>query len=114
MRESRHPQILYASSLRGGELVLLGPKGWVHDPRLAVVAQDAASAAALELRGKDEAARNIVVDVYLVDVEIGGDGTPSPLHYREKSRLAGPSVRPDVWTPRLEEQPPRNIRNDRA
>ncbi|PPD08160.1 MAG: hypothetical protein CTY36_04340, partial [Methylocystis sp.] len=35
-------------------------------------------------------------DVYLADVEIGSDGAPTPLHYREKMRVKGPSVRLDL------------------
>jgi len=102
MAATKHPQILFASMLRGGQTVLLGEAGWVGDPREAVVAHDVEAAAALERRGKEEVARNNVVDVYLADVEIGADGAPAPLHYREKRRLAGPSVRPDLWARREE------------
>ena len=102
MTATKHPRILFASMLRGGQTVLLGERGWVGDPREAVVARDAQAAAALERRGKDEVARNNVVDVYLSEVVIGADGAPEPLHYREKRRLAGPSVRPDLWPLRVE------------
>ena len=102
MAPAKHPQILFASMLRGGQTVLLGERGWVSDPREAVVARDAEAAAALERRGKDDVAQNKVVDVYLADVAIGADGVPAPLHYREKRRLAGPSVRPDLWAGREE------------
>ncbi|HMK88810.1 MAG TPA: DUF2849 domain-containing protein [Methylocystis sp.] len=97
MAQATHPQILFASDLRRGETLLLGESGWVRDPRRALVARDAASGADLLRRGEADLAKNRVVDVYLADVEVGEDGVPSPLHYREKRRLAGPSVRPDLF-----------------
>lgn len=96
MAPLRHPQILIASDLRAGEVVFLGADGWMRDHRAVQVARDAAAAAALEARGKAEIAANRVVDVYLADVEIGADGVATPLHYREKMRIKGPSVRRDL------------------
>lgn len=92
----KHPQILIASDLRQGEVVFLGDSGWERDHRRAKVARDAADAAALDAFGKAEIAKNTVVDVYLADVEIGADGVATPLHYREKMRVKGPSVRTDL------------------
>jgi hypothetical protein len=100
MGQMKHPQILFASDLRGGETLLLGESGWVREPRLAIVARDAPSAAALEQRGKAAIGENGVVDAYLADVEIDAEGVPAPLRYREKMRLAGPSVRPDIFAGR--------------
>lgn len=96
MAPFKHPQILIASDLRAGEVVFLGPAGWTRDHRAAQIAQDAAAAAALDARGKAEIAANRVVDVYLADVEVGADGVATPLHYREKMRVIGPSVRRDL------------------
>jgi len=96
MAAFKHPQILLASDLRDGEVLFLAETGWVRDHRLAQVARDAAAAAALESRGKAELAANKVVDVYLADVEIDAGGAPQPLHYREKARVVGPSVRRDL------------------
>lgn len=92
----KHPQILIASNLTDGEVLFLGPMGWERDYRRARVANNADEAAALEAFGKSEIAANRVVDVYLADVEIGADGAPTPLHYREKMRVKGPSVRLDL------------------
>jgi hypothetical protein len=92
----KHPQILLASNLADGEVVFLGAAGWERDHRGARVARDKAAAEALESFGKAEVAANRVVDVYLADVEVGADGAPVPLHYREKMRIKGPSVRPDL------------------
>lgn len=92
----RRPQILVASDLVRGDVVFLGASGWERDYRLARVAQDATDAAAFEAFGKNEIDQNRVVDVYLAEVEIGPDGAPSPVHYREKMRIVGPSVRRDL------------------
>jgi sulfite reductase (NADPH) hemoprotein beta-component len=96
MAAPKHPQILFASDLVQGDVVFLGPAGWERDHRRARIAHDNAEAAALEALGKAEIAKNTVVDVYLADVEIGADGAPTPLHYREKMRVTGPSVRADL------------------
>lgn len=92
----KHPQILLASNLADGEVVFLGPSGWERDHARARVARDKGEAEALEAFGKAEIAANRVVDVYLADVEVGADGVPTPLHYREKMRVKGPSVRLDL------------------
>lgn len=96
MSALRYPQILLASDLAEGDVVFLGEGRWERDHRRARVARDSDEAAALEAFGKVEIARNHVVDVYLADVEIGADGAPTPLHYREKMRIKGPSVRGDL------------------
>ncbi|WP_442754846.1 DUF2849 domain-containing protein [Methylocystis sp. JAN1] len=96
MSALKHPQILLASDLADGEVLFLGPEGWERDHRRARVAQDKEEAGALEAFGKAEVAANRVVDVYLADVEVGADGVPTPLHYREKMRIKGPSVRLDL------------------
>jgi sulfite reductase (NADPH) hemoprotein beta-component len=92
----KHPQILIASDLKEGEVVFLGDSRWERDHRRAKIALDPEAAAALEAFGKAEIAKNHVVDVYLADVEISADGVATPLHYREKMRVKGPSVRPDL------------------
>jgi sulfite reductase (NADPH) hemoprotein beta-component len=96
MASFKHPQILIASNLSDGEVVFLGASGWERDHRRARVALNAEEAAALEALGKRDISANRVVDVYLADVEIGGDGAPTPVHYRERMRVKGPSVRLDL------------------
>jgi sulfite reductase (NADPH) hemoprotein beta-component len=96
MAAFKHPQILIASNLADGEVVFLGPSGWERDHRRARIALNAQEAAALEALGKRDISANQVVDVYLADVEIGRDGAPTPLHYRERMRVKGPSVRLDL------------------
>jgi len=96
MTTLKHPQILLASNLHDGEVMFLGKSGWERDVRRARVAHDATAAAELEKIGLAEYAANRVVDVYLADVEIEPDGAPAPVHYREKMRIKGPSVRRDL------------------
>ncbi len=96
MTALKNPQILLASSLADGEVLFLGASGWERDHAKARVARDKEEASALEAFGKAEIAANRVVDVYLADVEIDGNGVPTPLHYREKMRIKGPSVRLDL------------------
>ena len=47
-------------------------------------------------KGTSELKANRVVDPYLVEVGINAAGVPEPLHYREKMRTLGPTVRPDL------------------
>jgi len=92
----KHPQILFAADLRDGETLFLGADGWSRDASAAQIARNDAEAAELSARGAADIAANRVVDVYLADVALGPGGAPEPLHYREKIRLKGPSVRADL------------------
>jgi hypothetical protein len=96
MAALKNPQILLASDLADGEVLFLGASGWERDHAKARVARDKDEASALEAFGRAEIAANRVVDVYLADVEVDRKGVPTPLHYREKMRIKGPSVRPDL------------------
>jgi hypothetical protein len=96
MAALKNPQILLASDLADGEVLFLGASGWERDHAKARVARDKDEASTLEAFGRAEIAANRVVDVYLADVEIDRNGVPTPLHYREKMRIKGPSVRPDL------------------
>lgn len=96
MATLKNPQILLASSLHDGEVMFLGASGWERDHHRARVAYDADAASELEKIGQADYAANRVVDVYLADVEIDAAGAPTPLHYREKMRIKGPSVRRDL------------------
>lgn len=96
MAKFKHPQILIANHLLDGEVLFMGRTGWLRDHRTAVVATSEAEAEALLALGKAELAANTVVDTYLVDIAISPDGHPEPIHYREKLRTLGPSVRLDL------------------
>jgi len=92
------PQIsvLTANRLGDGIVVFLDFEGaWSEDIALAVVARDPDEARALEDRGAYDSARNLVVEPYLVEVREAG-GNLTPIRYRERVRVAGPSILDDV------------------
>ena len=92
------PQIsvLTANRLGDGIVVFLDFEGaWSEDIALAVVARDPDEARALEDRGAYDSARNLVVEPYLVEVR-EADGNLTPIRYRERVRVAGPSILDDV------------------
>lgn len=90
------PAILLANDLLDGDVVFRTATGWSRNPTEALIAQDTASATALEAEGRTAMAGNHVVDAYLVDVEISDAGIPVPRHFRERFRILGPSIRPDL------------------
>lgn len=90
------PVILVANDLLEGDVVFAANEGWTRDPRKALVANDDATADALERFGVTEFLHAKVVDPYLVDVALSAEGVPTPRHYREVLRTLGPSVRTDL------------------
>jgi len=89
------PVILVANDLVEGHVVFRTANGWSLNHRDALIAGNDEAAEALEAEGRAQMALNKVVDAYLVDVELGGDG-PTPRHFRERFKTIGPSVRPDL------------------
>jgi hypothetical protein len=83
------PVIMLASDLLDGNVVFLAAQGWSSDGRDALVARDDAAADALERMGR--ASPHLIVDPYLVDVDVDAAGVPTPRHFRERLRLVGPS-----------------------
>lgn len=96
MAKIKHPQFVTCSDLISGDVMFLGKLGWVGDHRLAQVVAAEEDAATLLQRGQQDMAANRVIDVYLVDVAISADGHPEPIHYRERIRTLGPTVRLDL------------------
>jgi sulfite reductase (NADPH) hemoprotein beta-component len=90
------PAILIANDLRDGDVVVRAAAGWSRDPREAVIAHDRAAAERLAAEAAAELAANRVVDAYLIDVTLGAAGEPVPNHFRERVKLRGPSIRPDL------------------
>lgn len=90
------PAILLANDLLDGDVVFRTATGWSRDPAEALIAQDAATATALEAEGRAAFVRQEVVDAYLVDVEISDAGIPVPRHFRERFKIMGPSIRLDL------------------
>jgi Protein of unknown function (DUF2849) len=90
------PVVLTANRLGDGIVVFLDFEGaWSLSLAEAVVAHSPDEVAALQDRGTYDAARNLVVEPYLVEVNDAG-GQPKPIRYRELVRAAGPSMLADV------------------
>lgn len=84
--------ILSANRLSDGVVVFLDFEGaWSEFLDEAVVAHAPDEVRALEDRGAYDAARNIVVEPYLVEVR-EADGHVVPVRERERVRAAGPSI----------------------
>jgi sulfite reductase (NADPH) hemoprotein beta-component len=90
------PTILVANDLLDGDVVVRAATGWSRDPADALVAHDAEAAAGLEAAARAGEARNEVVEAALVDVTLRADGVPVPNHFRERFKVNGPSIRPDL------------------
>ena len=88
--------MLTANRLGDGIVVFLDFEGaWSESIAEAVVARSPDEVRALEDRGAYDAARNLVVEPYLVEVREDG-GRLTPIRYRERVRVAGPSILDDV------------------
>ena len=96
VRGSRLPAILMANHLLDGDVVFLTDGDWTLDPSKARIAHDEATAEAMEAEGKAAFAANVVVDPYLVPVDLDGTGLPVARHFRDAMRQKGPSVHPDM------------------
>ena len=90
------PVILLANHLLDGDVVFRTSDGWTLDPARALIATDDATADVLDVAGKAALAANEVVDAYLVDVAIDALGHAVPRHFRERFKITGPSIRPDL------------------
>jgi hypothetical protein len=89
-------EVLTANRLRDGAVVFLNFDGdWVASLLGVVIARSPDEARGLEARGVHDAARNLVVDPYLVEMrEVAG--VLLPVRQRERVRLSGPSILDDV------------------
>lgn len=113
MSKSPALSVLTANRLSDGAVVFLDFDGvWLESLRGAVVARTPDEARALETRGAFDVARNVIVDANLIEVQEGPDGNLTPIRFRERVRLAGPSILADVpgytpsATPRQQQKPP--------
>ena len=89
-------KVLTANRLFDGEAVwLAADHSWAETLQAAHVAHDKADEERLAAHGKLSAARNEVVDVELIDVQLL-DGAIVPLRLRERIRAARPTVRGDL------------------
>ena len=88
--------VLTANRLGDGSIVYLDFEGaWNESIAEAAVANSPDEVRALEDRGAYDAAQNLVVEPYLVEVrEIAG--RIEPIRYRERVRAGGPTILDDV------------------
>src|SRR5947209_7117233 len=88
--------VLTANRLGDGIVVFLDFEGdWSENIAEALVARSPDEVRQLQDRGTHDAARNLVVEAYLVEVRETG-GSLVPIRYRERVRVAGPSILDDV------------------
>ena len=90
------PDVITANRLADGVVVFQTSDGeWSEDFNRAAVLPDAEATKAAAARALEDAARNLVVDVYAFPVEVrNGHAVPKAL--REAIRAAGPTVRRDL------------------
>ncbi|MFV3126294.1 DUF2849 domain-containing protein [Niveispirillum sp. KHB5.9] len=89
-------QSVAASRLLDGEAVWLGAgNAWVERVAEAAVFDGADAIAEALAFAKAEEKRQVVVDVYPLDVEVTEEGT-RPTHLRERLKGIGPTVRRDL------------------
>ena len=95
-KSAPHISVLTANRLDDGIVVFLDFEGaWNESLAEAVVARDPGEARALEDRGAYDAAHNLVVEPYLVEVREEA-GRLIPIRTRERVRVSGPSILDDV------------------
>lgn len=90
------PSILIANDLIDGDVIFASASGWVRHHAEARIATTETDAETLLQVAAKALANNEIVDPYLVEVSVGADGIPEPVHYREKMRTLGPSIRTDL------------------
>jgi len=89
-------QALTANRLADGEVVFLTRSGvWSVSVDEAALAQEPDAVKALEARGREAEAANIVTGSYLFEAE-RRHGRVRAAHIRERIRTLGPTVRPDL------------------
>ena len=91
-KKTQEISVLTANRLSDGAVVFLDFEGaWSESFAEAVAASSPDEVRALEDRGAYDAAQNIVVEPYLVEVR-KIDGRFVPVRQRERVRAAGPSI----------------------
>ncbi len=90
-----YPKIISANDLLLGDVVYFDATAqWTRHLRQAVIAHTSEQANALLAEAASQVDR--AVGVYLVDVELDAQGTPTPRHFRERFREYGPTTHTDL------------------
>jgi hypothetical protein len=88
--------VLTANRLSDGQVVFLDFEGaWGESIDIALAARTTQEIAELEARGAFDAAQNLIVEPYLVEVR-EAEGCLVPVRQRERVRAGGPSMLDDV------------------
>lgn len=86
------PKIISANRLKDGLVVYLSPKGtWTEALRQAERLNDDAAAEARLARAREDIARNLVVDPFLVEL-VADQKEARPVSLRDKIRELGPTI----------------------
>jgi len=84
------PKVITSNHLLEGDVIYLSPTGeWVRNFTKAELFTNP-EVAETRLKIADQQ-RNIHVGAYLADAVMREDGTPEPVHFRERFRTKGPS-----------------------
>jgi len=86
------PQMIIANSLADGFVVFLqDDNSWTYDIAAGAIAATDEQAESLLARAKQSERANVVIDPYLIPVELD-EGIRKPTEYREYIRAMGPTV----------------------
>jgi Protein of unknown function (DUF2849) len=95
MAKAFRTSIVTANRLRDGAVVYLAGDGsWVESAKGAVLARTTDELATLHARADQTVSANIVIDAVAIDADESDQH--QPLSLRERIRLVGPTVRPDL------------------
>ena len=86
------PLILTGNDLLEGHSIYYAAGGWTTEIADALVGSDEATALRLDAEGRSSTHDGKVVDPYLTTVAIDANGRATPVHYRERIRVSGPTV----------------------
>jgi hypothetical protein len=96
MSKTAEISVLTANRLGDGIVVFLDFEGaWSENIAEALAARSPDEVRQLQDRGTHDAAHNLVVEPYLIEVREAG-GSLVPIRYRERVRVAGPTILDDV------------------
>ena len=88
------PRVVSANDLLEGDGIYMTSKGdWSRHHEDAQLFED--EQAANEALTKAQHQAGILVGAYLADAQLGANGKPEPVHFREVFRTRGPSNYPD-------------------